>query len=219
MKWTLTICLLTLFSLQSLSQNKPQIIEKPIKYNTERVDLSLNYLQERYGIVQLIPTITPKVIVIHWTGSNSLTAAFRTFENPRLANNRPELRKAGPLNVSAHYLVDRDGTIYHLMADTLFARHTIGLNHCAIGIENVGGPQYQLTKAQLKANADLVTYLAAKYPINYLIGHYESHCLKGTSLWKEKDITYHTEKYDPGRNFMRNLREELKVLSLKGACN
>ena len=51
------------------------------------------------------------------------------------------------------------------------ARHVIGLNHCAIGIENVGGTiDTPLTKKQLKANIKLVNYLKQQYPkIDYSI--------------------------------------------------
>ena len=118
--------------------------------------------------------------------------------------------------VSAHYLIDRDGTIYHLMPDTIMARHTIGLNHCAIGIENVGGtPQTPLTEAQFKSNAWLVRQLSGRYPIEYLIGHYEYTAFEGHPLWMEKDTGYRTEKTDPGPEFMRKIRRSLKDLSLK----
>ena len=42
------------------------------------------------------------------------------------------------LNVSSHYLVDRDGTIYQLTPETILNRHAIGVNWCSIGIENIG---------------------------------------------------------------------------------
>ncbi|MDA4805622.1 N-acetylmuramoyl-L-alanine amidase, partial [Enterobacter hormaechei] len=69
--------------------------------------------------------------------------------------------------VSAHYLVDRDGTVYQLLPDTFFARHIIGLNYMAIGVENVGGPDAPLTEAQGKANAALVKYLCSRHKIEY----------------------------------------------------
>ena len=116
----------------------------------------------------------------------------------------------GQLNVSAHYLVDRDGTIYKLMPDHWMARHVIGLNHYAIGIENVGGlhSKPHLTAAQAQADADLIIFLKNKYPsIHYLIGHMEYLKFRRTSLWLEKDIHYQTIKSDPGEAFMRRVRE------------
>lgn len=51
------------------------------------------------------------------------------------------------LNVSTQFLVDRDGTIFRLLPDTTFARHVIGLNHLAIGIENIGCDDMPVTQA------------------------------------------------------------------------
>ncbi|RZL33481.1 MAG: N-acetylmuramoyl-L-alanine amidase, partial [Pedobacter sp.] len=114
------------------------------------------------------------------------------------------------------YMVDRDGTIYRLMPDNYFARHVIGLNYCAIGVENVGSADFPLTDAQLKANEQLVRYLAKKYKIEYLIGHYEYSKFKGTSLWKETNPNYLTGKTDPGVSFMERIRNNVKDLLLKG---
>ena len=38
----------------------------------------------------------------------------------------------------AHFVVDKDGTIYQLVAADNICRHTVGLNDTAIGIEHVG---------------------------------------------------------------------------------
>ena len=76
--------------------------------------------------------------------------------------------------MSSHFLVDRDGTIYRLQPETRLARHCIGLNHIAIGIENVGDEhKHPLTDAQVDADAALVRDLAARFPITHLLGHYE----------------------------------------------
>jgi len=88
------------------------------------------------------------------------------------------------------------------------ARHVIGLNHYAIGIENVGGidSKDDLTEAQTKANAFLVCYLKKKYPeIKYVIGHNEYLNFKNTPLWLEKDPNYQTDKDDPGPDFLRRV--------------
>jgi N-acetyl-anhydromuramyl-L-alanine amidase AmpD len=111
----------------------------------------------------------------------------------------------GNLNVSSHFVVDRDGSIYQLMPDTWMARHVIGLNHNAIGIENIGGidGQDDLTEEQTKANAFLVCYLKKKHPnIRYIIGHNDYLNFKNTSLWLERDPNYQTDKDDPGPVFL-----------------
>ena len=164
------------------------------------------YLAERYDLHQAEPTITPKMIVLHWTVIPTFAESFKTFYPSKLPN-RPDIEKASALNVSSHFMVDRDGTIYQLLPETTMARHVIGLNHCAIGIENVGGtPDVPLTEAQLASNIWLVNYLSDAYDISYLIGHYEYTQFEKHELWLEKDDGYRTEKEDPGKDFMQNVR-------------
>jgi N-acetyl-anhydromuramyl-L-alanine amidase AmpD len=102
------------------------------------------------------------------------------------------------------------------MPETTMARHTIGLNHCAIGIENVGGGKdLPLTKAQLKSNIYLVEYLASKYDIEYVIGHQEYTQFEGHPLWLEVDDGYRTTKTDPGMDFMEKVRKATKKYNFK----
>jgi beta-N-acetylhexosaminidase len=107
------------------------------------------------------------------------------------------------------------------MPDNWMARHTIGINYSSIGIENVGGKENKsedLTPAQVEANVKLVKYLRFKYPkIEYLIGHYEYKKMQKTGLWLEKDKNYRTKKADPGKEFMKAVREKVKILGLKSA--
>jgi len=196
-----------------LFAQSPKIVQKPITWNQERIQLSLDYLKNRHGLNQSAPTIQPKMVVVHWTANNSVKATFNTF-NPVKLPGRPELTKASTLNVSSQYVIDRDGTIYQFLPDTIFARHTIGLNYCAIGIENIGSRQNPLTDAQLKANEELIGYLSKKYPIEYVIGHHEYQRFKKTSWWKETDPKYITGKDDPGDKFMQRLRKHLANLKL-----
>lgn len=197
-----------------LFAQSPKIVQKPITWNQERIQLSLDYLKNRHGLSQVVPTIQPKMVVVHWTANNSVKATFNTF-NPVKLPGRPELTKASALNVSSQFVIDRDGTIYQFLPDTIFARHTIGLNYCAIGIENIGSRQNPLTDAQLKANEELIRYLSKKYPIEYVIGHHEYQRFKKTSWWKETDPKYITGKDDPGGEFMNSLRGHLSELKLK----
>lgn len=191
-----------------------KIIDRPIIFNQERKDLTLEYLDSRYNLKQLKPTITPTMIVLHWTEIPTLEKSFEAFYNPTLPNWRPEIESVSGLNVSSHFLVDRDGTIYRLMPETTMARHVIGLNHAAIGVENVGGtPDLPLTQSQLKANIKLVEYLSKKYPILYLIGHYEYQDFEGHPIWLEVDESYRTKKVDPGEDFMIAVREATKHLN------
>src|SRR5699024_8329514 len=190
--------------------------QKPIQFDFTRTALTLQYLDQHYGIQKQQPTIDPKMVVVHWTAVPSFEKTFEVFDPPTLRNSRPDLQGVGALNVSAHYLVGRDGRVAQLLPDTLMARHVIGLNDTAIGIENVGGPDHPLTDAQLRANARLIRQLTKKHDIEYLIGHYEYKLFEDHPLWKEKNEGYRTRKSDPGTSFIYRLRHRLNDLHLKG---
>jgi len=193
-----------------------EIIDKPVIFDDEREALTLQYLSERYDIDNGTTEITPKMVVLHWTSIPTLENTFKAFEKSTITSSRPDIKSSGNLNVSSQFVVDRDGTIYRLMPETKMARHVIGLNHCAIGIENVGGTKdTPLTEAQLKSNIKLVNYLASKYNIEYVIGHYEYTNFVDHELWLEKDDNYRTEKKDPGKEFVTNVRNGVKNLNLK----
>jgi len=192
------------------------IVERPITFNEERKILTLEYLENRYGLEQNVPEIDPKMIVLHWTVIPTFEKSFEAFDPVALPNWRPDIKDVSGLNVSSQFMVDRDGTIYQLLPETTMARHVIGLNHCAIGVENVGGTDdLPLTKAQLKSNIWLVRYLKEKYNIDYLIGHYEYTLFENHPLWLEKDESYRTKKMDPGTDFMFKVRKAVKDLNFK----
>lgn len=193
-----------------------EVVQWPIIYNDKREQLSLEYLDKRYGIKAEKAQITPQMVVVHWTAISTLKASFNAFNSPMLPSARSKISSASQLNVSAHYLIDRDGTIYQLLPNTTFARHVIGLNHSAIGIENVGnGSTLPLTTEQLKANIALIKQLSEEFPIDYVIGHYEYKNFANHPLWKEVNPNYLTEKTDPGETFINQIRASLTDLNLK----
>ncbi len=202
-------------SFSVLAAQEIKFIDKPVIYDSVRVRLSLDYLKERHGLTRTSPEIEPRIIVLHWTASKTLLSAFHAFNPAILPGGRPHIASASSLNVSAQFLVDRDGTIYRLMPENYFARHVIGLNYCAIGVENVGSDDFPLTEAQLRANEALIRYLKSKYPIEYVIGHYEYKHFKNTTLWKETNPNYLTGKTDPGIDFMKKIRQRITDLQLK----
>lgn len=214
-----TLCLLLLSALASCGQDRGlHIIQKPIVFNEQREKLSLEYMKEHYGLQADSAVIVPKIIVIHWTAYPDLKQSYDAFYPAVLPDTRPDIEQASSLNVSAHFLVDRDGTIYQLLPETTFARHVIGLNYCAIGIENVAdGQQYPLTEAQFEANKKLVKYLIGKYDIEYLIGHDQYKNFIGHPLWKEKDPNYLTNKDDVGKEFMDRLHQAIGDDKIKKA--
>lgn len=186
-----------------------KIYQSPIQFDAERVALTQEYQLTHYGIDSKSIEIEPKMIVLHWTSIPTLKATFRIFNTPRFPENSPRIKELpGQLNVSSHFLVDRNGRIYQLMPETWMARHVIGLNHYAIGIENIGGAEGKddLTDAQAKANAFLVCYLKERHPgIKYVIGHNEYLNFKNTPLWLERDPSYQTDKNDPGPFFVNRV--------------
>ncbi|WP_421802759.1 peptidoglycan recognition family protein [Flagellimonas sp.] len=196
--------------------SQKEIVDIPIIFDEQRIELTKEYLLKRYELDQDTPEITPKMVVLHWTAIPSLKKSFEAFNRSTLPNWRPDLVNVSGLNVSSHFLVDQDGTIYRLMPETTMARHTIGLNHCAIGIENVGGTEgLPLTKQQLKSNVYLVNYLASKYDIDYVIGHQEYTLFEGHPLWLEVDDGYRTKKTDPGMDFVEKVRKATKKINFK----
>jgi N-acetylmuramoyl-L-alanine amidase len=193
-----------------------RIIDKPIAFDKERIQLTLEYIRKHYSPDAQDITITPQAIVLHYTAINTFDSTWNYFSHTRIEAARPELQREGELNVSSQFLVDRDGTIYQLMPETWMARHCIGLNRVAIGVENVGdGEKYQLTDRQVDADAALVRYLAGKYSVTYLLGHSEYRHMEKTLLFLELVPGYRTEKSDPGDDFMRRVRERLTDLHLK----
>jgi N-acetylmuramoyl-L-alanine amidase len=194
------------------------IIDKPVPFPEERVQLTRDYMRDHYGVDAASIDIVPRIVVLHWTAGKSLAGDFNTFA-PTTLRGRADLREASQLNVGIQFLVDRDGRIYRLMPETWMARHVIGLNYNAIGVENVGGAQGidDLTPEQRAANVWLVRYLAKKYPtIEYLIGHHEYRLFEGHPLWLERDTAYRTTKSDPGDAFMAAVRAKVADLRLKG---
>lgn len=211
-----TLFLLGAVAMLSCSRPTFRVLEKPLDFNEERQALSLAYLKERHGIETDVPSIEPRVVVLHWTAVPSVEKTFDVFEPSILPSAREAISGASALNVSSQFVIDRDGAIFRLLPDTAFARHVIGLNYCAIGVENIGSGQMPLTKAQVDANVALIRYLKSKYPIEYVIGHYEYQSFIGHPLWKETDPDYLTRKSDPGEKFMRKVRNRIKDLNLQG---
>lgn len=195
------------------SANAIEIKQMPIDFGEKRVLLTKEYIKNSYGLEVENINITPEIIVIHHTATDDLKESYDRFKPELLLQDRKYISKAGSLNVSTHFLVDFDGTIYSMMPETYMARHVIGLNLSSIGIENVGGNKKALTKEQLEANIKLVEYLKEKYKtIKYLIGHYEYTNAENHPLFLEKDKNYRTIKHDPDMNFMESLRSNFSDL-------
>ena len=184
---------------------QPPIRWNPIPFGADRVRQMRRYSRRHYGDGKAKLT-DPKVIVEHYTASSSFSAAFNTF-----AANAPDVEFGERPGVCAHYLIDRDGAIHQLVALKWRCRHTVGLNHVAIGIEHVGVSDADVMgrPAQLAASLALTRRLQARFGIRTrdVIGHSES-----------LSSPYHLERVpamrkrthgDFGRTTMRRYRARL----------
>ena len=111
-------------------------------------------------------------LILHHTASNNTAADLATLRSPAA-------------EVSAHYLIGRDGKIYQLVKDERRAWHageaairgdrSPDVNSRSIGIEitNAGDGKTPFTPKQYKALEKLVPYLMKKHriPMNNLLGH------------------------------------------------
>jgi N-acetylmuramoyl-L-alanine amidase len=137
---------------------KPHIVWKPIPYGPDRKAEMAAYAGKHYGIHSW--GLHPKVIVEHYTGSNSFASTWNAF-----AANTPDGELGGLPGDCAHFIVDRDGTIYQLVRLTVMCRHTVGLNYVAIGIEHVGTSDAEILRdrAQLRSSLGHSESLSSPY--------------------------------------------------------
>lgn len=205
-KFLLTTIIAQILIFASNVTAAPNIVDKPVLWNDYREQLTREYAELHYGL-STTTIEQPRAVVVHWTAGSTWESAYYTFYDETRGDG------SGTVNVSSQFIVDRDGTIYRLMPENKLARHAIGYNWCAIGIENVGGVgnAQDLTDAQLQANIELIRYLHEKYPtIEYVFGHYQQVEARESGLYIEHVQGYYSLKPDPGEIFMRGLRENLE---------
>jgi len=129
---------------------------------------SLNNEQYFVGTVNM-GIRKPNFVIIHHTAQDSTAQTLKTFTIARTA-------------VSAHYVVGRDGKVYHMVNDYLRAQHAgVGrwgndtdLNSSSIGIElDNNGTTDPWTDAQINSLCSLLATLKKKYsiPTANFIGH------------------------------------------------
>jgi N-acetylmuramoyl-L-alanine amidase len=125
----------------------------------------------------------PSFVIIHHTAQNSCDQTLQTFTLPRT-------------QVSAHYVICKDGTVHHMLNDYLRAWHAgIGswgndkdINSSSIGIELDNNGFESFPPEQINSLLNLLSTLKSKYgiPTANFIGH--------------ADIAP-TRKNDPNANF------------------
>lgn len=210
-----------------------------IEISADRVRLTKEYFRIHHA--QLHSTMpaednidairfAPRIVVVHYTVIPTLEKTVNYFASETIDGARELIAANGALNVGVQFIVDRDGTIYRSYPDDVMSRHTIGLNHVAIGIENIGDGDLNdkkasvpLTDAQVEANVALIQYLANKHPtLAFVIAHSEYLALEDPrhpahNLFHEDKPGYRTDKVDPGKRFMKQLRKGLDRAAKDGS--
>jgi N-acetylmuramoyl-L-alanine amidase len=178
--------LLALLAVAVVAPAKPAIVWKPIPFGAQRRAEMVQYAARHYGL-HTWRLDHPKVIVEHYTASNSFSSAWNTF-----ANDAPDSELHELPGTCAHFVIDRDGTIYQLVPLNTMCRHTVGLNWTAIGIEHVGTSDASILQnpKQIAASLKLTLWLMHRFDISLpnVIGHNESLTSR-----------YHRERYAPWR--------------------
>jgi murein DD-endopeptidase MepM/ murein hydrolase activator NlpD len=91
-------------------------------------------------------------IIVHYTTASNFESTKNHFLNP-------------VSEVSAHYIIDKNGAIYQMVKDTDKAWHAAKANHSSIGIEHVAEVGDRLTAAQENSSIHLIKWLMAEYKI------------------------------------------------------
>jgi len=128
-------------------------------WNTKK----LNYEDRPKGV-------EPYMLLLHYTGMESMEAAKERLSDPE-----------GP--VSAHYLIDEDGTVFDLVpedkrawhAGVSFWDHESDINSVSIGIEIVNpGHEFgyrPFPEVQMQAVLKLCQDIQGRYDITHVLGH------------------------------------------------
>ena len=78
------------------------------------------YARRHYGLDDF-RLRRPRVIVEHYTATSTFAPVFNTF-----ASDTPDVELGELPGVCAHFVIDRDGTVYRLVPTSIMCRHTVG---------------------------------------------------------------------------------------------
>jgi beta-N-acetylhexosaminidase len=166
------VLLLGLLLAAPTAPPKPAIVWKPIPFPPTRKAEMAAYARRHYGL-STWRLRRPRVVVQHYTASTTFSSAYATF-----AADAPDSELGELPGTCAHFVVDRDGTIYQLVPLSIMCRHTVGLNYTAVGIEHVGTSDAEIlrNRRQLDASLRLTVWLMHRFRIELrdVIGHNES---------------------------------------------
>ncbi len=199
--------------MESPTEVPPPQVDTIQALSAKKLQMTTDYCRENYGFNHH-RLDTPRIVVVHYTAIPDLQATLDLFKRDFINESRDDIKNFSQLNVGIHYVVAKDGKIFTLIPDSVVARHVIGFNHVALGIENVAADSSDLTPAQLESNVALIKFLANKYrTIQFVVGHDESsnRDLPHFRFFLAKNAAYQPHgKADPGPNFMALLRTRLR---------
>jgi len=102
------------------------------------------------------------------------------------------LKQFSTYNVSAHYVIGRDGTVYQLVDEINNSYHagksslpdgTTNVNACSIGIEIMTSYTESPTDKQMKSLLALVNRIKKRYDIKYVLRHSDIAPVRKTDPW------------------------------------
>jgi N-acetylmuramoyl-L-alanine amidase len=164
---------------------KPAIHKKLIPYPKKRKREMAAYSKRHYGQYKWRLN-NPQVIVEHYAVAGSISSIFNTFRT-----DQPDVEFHELPNVCSHYAVSASGAVFKFVPPTIRCRHTVGLNHTAIGIEHVGFSDQDILgrPAQLNGSLQFTQWLRCRFgiPVNQVIGHNES---LSSPFYKELDSRF-----------------------------
>lgn len=169
---------------------KLRLREVAIPTDDVMIRATRKFMMDNYGRDSI--WLRPVMIVFHAMGDGDLQRSLEvsSFLNDSLPSAWATLRKAGAVPNCAHFIVDRDGSIYCLTPPRneagepeyrgphrwLVRRHQ-DANPVAIGIENVTpeGDWTSLTKEQIESNSILARWLVSfeHGNIRYVTSHHQ----------------------------------------------
>lgn len=193
------------------SSAKPPLHKMLIPFPKKRKREMAAYSKDHYGQYKWRLN-DPKLIVEHFAEAGSISSIFNTF-----APDRPDVEFHQLPGVCSHFAVSATGGIYKFVPVSIRCRHTVGLNHVAIGIEHVGFSDQDILNrpAQLNASLQLTQWLRCRFglPVEQVIGHNES---LSSPFYKELDPRFKGQTHgDWNKADMDVYRADLRKL---GAC-
>ncbi len=152
----------------------------------------------------------PDYVIIHYTAQNSTDETLRTFTLKRT-------------QVSAHYVIGRDGQVVHMVSDYLRANQAgigkwgsvIDMNSCSIGIELDNNGEEPFSDKQINSLLALLAHLKKAYgiPTANFIGHedfaprrkpdpgpffpWKKLAEKGFGYWSDDVLELAPDNFDP----------------------